>query len=203
MAVLKVNPTRMELKNLENRLAIAQRGHHLLKEKQDSMIRMFMELQEDAKALRRQVEHQFAAVHRAYRLASGFSHDDLMKKSLSHLDYKLNVRVSLDSVYSLSVPQYRIEQEIKPPTNYSLLAIGSSMDKIADRMDDLSEKLIKLAELEKRCFMMADEIKTTRRRVNALEHRTIVDAQDTIKFIKMKIDEQERSQSARITKITR
>ena len=77
------------------------------------------------------------------------------------------------------------------------------MDKIADRMDDLSEKLIKLAELEKRCFMMADEIKTTRRRVNALEHRTIVDAQDTIKFIKMKIDEQERSQSARITKITR
>ena len=201
MAVLKINPTRMELKNLENKLEIAVRGHHLLKEKQDSMVQLFMTLQEDARALRRQVEHQFVSIHTAYRRASVSGDDQLIKKSLSQLDYKLSVRTSLDFVYSVSVPKYRIDGEAPKQQRYSMLAINYSMDQIASQVNDMAERLIELAELEKKCLILASEIKTTRRRVNALEHRTIVNIRATIRFIKMKIDEQERSQSARVMKI--
>ena len=201
MAILKINPTRMELKNLENRLQIAVRGHHLLKEKQDSMIQLFMGLQEDAKNLRRQVEHQFVSIHTAYRQASVLSDDRLIKKSLSQLDYKLSVKIRLDSIYSVAVPQYRVESQAPAQKEYSTLAISHHMDQISGQVDSMAQRLIDLAEIEKKCLLLASEIKTTRRRVNALEHRTIVDIRDTIKFIKMKIDEQERSQTARVMKI--
>ena len=202
MAILKINPTRMELRNLEDRLEIAVRGHHLLKEKQDSMVQFFVELQEDARNLRRQVEHQFVSIHTAYRQASVHSDDQLMKKSLSQLDYKLSIRVRLDSVYSVSVPEYHLEDRVPAQKEYATSVISQDMDEVANQVDSMAKRLIELAEIEKKCLLLASEIKTTRRRVNALEHRTIVDIRDTIKYIKMKIDEQERSQVARVMKIT-
>lgn len=201
MARLKVNPTRQEMRNLRHRLSIAQRGHRLLKEKQDSMIRVFMEFFEEARILRKQVEDQFVRVHGSYQSASLMGADSLIQRSLmsAHREVKLNI--DREHVLGLRVPKYDVVFEYSRNENQSLLAVHRDIDLIQEEYITLLPRLVALAEIEKKCMMLAEEIKNTRRRVNALEHRTIPDIQDTLAFIAMKIDELERSQKARVMKI--
>lgn len=201
MAVLKVNPTRMELRNLKSRLAIASRGHTLLKEKQDSLIQEFMRLSEEARVLRRQVEAQFVRVHESYRRVSLVGDDAIIQKSLMNQEHNLNVGLYRDHVLSLRVPRFEIDAHEVDMGEYSLFALSKDIDDISEEYKDLLPKLIELTQLEKTCFMLAGEIKATRRRVNALEYRTIPDIRDTIAFIAMKIDDHERSQKARVMKV--
>lgn len=201
MARLKVNPTRQEMRNLRHRLSIAQRGHRLLKEKQDSMIRVFMEYFEEARILRKQVEDQFVRVHGSYQSASLMGEDSLIQKSLMSAHRKIQLEVNREHVLGLRVPKYIVEFEYSRNENQSLLAVHRDIDLIQEEYVTLLPRLVALAEIEKKCMMLASEIKNTRRRVNALEHRTIPDIQDTLDFIAMKIDELERSQKARVMKI--
>lgn len=201
MARLKVNPTRQEMRNLRHRLSIAQRGHRLLKEKQDSMIRVFMEYFEEARILRKQVEDQFVRVHGSYQSASLMGEDSLIQKSLMSAHRKIQLEVNREHVLGLRVPKYIVEFEYSRNENQSLLAVHRDIDLIQEEYVTLLPRLVALAEIEKKCMMLASEIKNTRRRVNALEHRTIPDIQDTLAFIAMKIDELERSQKARVMKI--
>ena len=201
MARLKVNPTRQEMRNLRHRLSIAQRGHRHLKEKQDSMIRVFMEYFEEARILRKQVEDQFVRVHGSYQSASLMGEDSLIQKSLMSAHRKIQLEVNREYVLGLRVPKYIVEFEYSRNENQSLLAVHRDIDLIQEEYVTLLPRLVALAEIEKKCMMLASEIKNTRRRVNALEHRTIPDIQDTLAFIAMKIDELERSQKARVMKI--
>lgn len=201
MARLKVNPTRMEMRNLEHRLKIAKRGHRLLKEKQDSMIQVFMELSEEARVLRRQVEEQFVRVHGSYQRASLVGDEHLIQKSLMSVERELELDVKRDHVLGMRVPSYDLEVEFGSNDNQSLLAVGKDIDAIQEEYITLLPRLIELAQLEKKCLMLSSEIKQTRRRVNALEHRTIPDIEETISFIAMKIDDNERSQKARVMKV--
>ncbi len=201
MARLKVNPTRQEMRNLRHRLSIAQRGHRLLKEKQDSMIRVFMEYFEEARILRKQVEDQFVRVHGSYQSASLMGEDSLIQRSLMSANRRIQLEVDREHVLGLRVPKYNVEFEYSRNENQSLLAVHRDIDLIQDEYVTLLPRLVALAEIEKKCMMLASEIKDTRRRVNALEHRTIPDIQDTLAFIAMKIDELERSQKARVMKI--
>lgn len=202
MAVLKVNPTRMELRNLERRKVIAVRGHRLLKEKQDSLIRTFMRLSEEARTLRNQVEHHFDQIQSAYLMASLRSDEDQIQRSLMRRRSKLSVKIGLDSILSVSVPRYQLEPFTQRKDDTSLFVIGKEMDQNQTLYQELVPELIELAQIEKRCLVLAHEISSTRRRVNALEHRTIPDLEETIRMIEMKIEEQERSQRARLTKIS-
>lgn len=202
MARLKVNPTRQEMRNLQHRLHIAKRGHRLLKEKQDSMIRVFMEYSEEARVLRRQVEDQFVRVHGAYQRASLMGEDSLIQKSLMSVDTDVDLRVKRDHVLGLRVPTYDVKFEYSRNEDQSLLAVHRDIDIIQDEYITLLPRLVELAQIEKKCMMLASEIKETRRRVNALEHRTIPDIEETLAFISMKIDEHERSQKARVMKVS-
>lgn len=201
MARLKVNPTRMEMRNLQHRLRIASRGHRLLKEKQDSMIREFMGMSEDAEVLRRQVEEQFVRVHGAYRKASILGDDALIQNSLMNMDRNVELDLYRDQILGLKVPRYELNFEYHENEDRSLLAIHRDIDLIQGEYVTLLPRLVELAQVEKKCHMLASEIKATRRRVNALEYKTIPDMEETIEYIKMKIDENERSQKARVMKV--
>ena len=203
MTRLKVNPTRMEMRNLQHRLGIAQRGHRLLKEKQDSMIRAFMDFSEDARILRKQVEDQFVRVDGAYQRASLMGEDRLIQKTLMSNEHSATLDVKRDFVLGLRVPVYEAEFEYSRNDNLSLLALHRDIDRIQDEYITLFPRLIELAQIEKKCMMLANEIKETRRRVNALEHRTIPNIKETIAFIAMRIEDNERSQKARVMKVNK
>lgn len=201
MARIKVNPTRMELKNLERRYTIAHRGHRLLKEKQDSLTQQLLALGEAARSQRRLVEREFRNLQVLYRKASLYQDESLIEKHLMKRDYDVEVDVMRDYVGGIRVPGYALEVIREEETDKSVFAMSQELEKIESMHVTLLPKLVELSKVEKRFLIVAKEVKETRRRVNALEHRTIPNLKETIVFIKMKIDENDRSQKARVMKV--
>ncbi|CAM4296468.1 V-type ATP synthase subunit D [Erysipelothrix inopinata] len=202
MARLKVNPTRMELKNLENRLAIAQKGHKLLKEKQDSLIRNFMECYEDAMALRKQVDHEFELLNKDYNMASLELNNQVLNELLGDRKSNPHVDVHFESVMGIDIPVYEVKSSEKEASQASVLLTNGYLDRMHENSSESFARIVEMAALEKKCFMLSEEIKLTRRRVNALEYKTIPDIQETIRYIELRIDDQTRSQQARVMKVT-
>lgn len=201
MALLNVNPTRVELKNLSDRLQIASRGHTLLKEKQDSLIRKFMSLTEQAKTQRRVVEEQMGKLFTSYQEASLISDDQLLQRSLNTSEERMDVNLKLETILGIKVPKMSLQEKSKQPANQSFFLAPRELDAINDFQKSASQAVIELAEIEKQCFLMGEEIIATRRRVNSLEFKTIPDLEDTIHYIKMKIEDTERSQIAKLIKL--
>lgn len=199
---LNVNPTRMVLNDLQKRLAIATQGHKLLKEKQDSLIRQFMEYYDDAQNMRRQIETDFDLMNTDYQLASLEMDDAMILDNLQESDSSLVVEKREVNVFGLAVPKYEVVSESYPTQSSSMFRSHYRIDEMKKSHPQVRQRLIELAELEKTCFVMANEIKTTRRRVNALEHRTIPQIEETITYIRLRIDDQVRSQQARVMKVT-
>lgn len=203
MAVMKVNPTRMELTRLKKRLKVAVRGHKLLKDKRDEMVRQFMELIRQNKVLREQVEKSIAAAQREFLEASlTMSPQQLEEAFLSPAD-QIELRTYKKNIMSVVVPGIDFavlpnDMEFYP---YGLLETAGELDKTIDSLKEALPKMIQLAELEKTCNMLADEIEKTRRRVNALEYVMIPQIQETIKYITMKLDENERGNLTRLMKM--
>lgn len=202
MTRLNVNPTRMVLNDLEKRRGIASQGHKLLKEKQDSLIRQFMVYFEQAQVLRKQIDTDFALMNRNYQLASLEMDETFLDESLQHTQSVLRVEAKQVHVFGMSVPEYRLIPEDSPDEEDSLYWSHYRIDDIKKTHPEMKKHLIELAELEKTCFILAREIKATRRRVNALEYKTIPQLEETITYIKLRIDDQVRSQQARVMKVT-
>lgn len=207
MARLNVNPTRMELTRLREKLDIAKRGHKLLKDKQDILIRNFIGLSEDAINLRKEIETNLIKVNNGFVLSSSVNYEGMLLMNLSHLKSKTKVLVETERMLNVKVPHFEVKradrtnyEEILYP--YSFLSTAGDIDNSTRELQELLPKIIKLAEVEKSCQILASEIETTRRRVNALEFRTIADLEETIKYILMKIEENERNTTARLSKIT-
>ena len=203
MAVMKVNPTRMELTRLKKRLKVAVRGHKLLKDKRDEMVRQFMELIRQNKVLREQVEQSIAAAQREFLKASlTMSPQQLEEAFLSPAD-QIELKTYKKNIMSVVVPGIDFsvlpnDMEFYP---YGLMETAGELDKTIDSLKEALPKMIQLAELEKTCNMLADEIEKTRRRVNALEYVMIPQIQETIKYITMKLDENERGNLTRLMKM--
>ena len=202
MAKLNVNPTRMELRRLKNRLKTATRGHKLLKDKSDEMIRQFMLYVRENKRLREEVEKELTDSLKAFMLARAVSSDAVIEEAIAMPSAKVGLETSSKNVMSVDVPVFTItESEASELYPYSFASVTSELDDSIASLTGLLPKLLKLAEVEKTCNMLADEIEKNRRRVNALEYVMIPNYEETIRYITMKLDENERGNITRLMKV--
>lgn len=202
MARLKVNPTRMELRRLKDRLKTAQRGHKLLKDKSDEMIRQFMLLINENKKLRKEVEGGLSVALEGFAYAKAISNEYELQEALQMPTKTTEISVSTNNVMSVLVPIYTMEESKEGDLfPYSFSSITQELDSAILTISNLSEKMVKLAEVEKTCNMLALEIEKNKRRVNALEYFMIPQIEETIKFIEMKLEENERGNIVRLMKV--
>lgn len=202
MAKLNVNPTRMELRRLKARLKTATRGHKLLKDKSDEMIRQFMLLIRENKRLREEVESELSVALKEFMLARAVTGDTVIEEALAMPSVKAEFNTSEKNVMSVKVPCLGVvEREKGDLYPYSFATVTAELDNSIASLSTLLGKMLKLAEVEKSCNMLADEIEKNRRRVNALEYVMIPQLEETIKYITMKLDENERSSTIRLMKV--
>lgn len=202
MARLNVNPTRMELKRLKARLKTATRGHKLLKDKSDEMIRIFSVRLRQNKKLRMEVEDSVAQVFKNFALAGGASVNEELLSVFSMPATTLGVETGWTGVMGVEVPKLSVTvQKGKHAFPYAFSGVTGEADKSIREVNGILEKLLQLAELEKSCRMLACEIEKNKRRVNALEFVMIPQLQETIKYITIKLDENERSNIVRMMKV--
>lgn len=202
MAKMNVNPTRMELRRLKTRLKTATRGHKLLKDKSDEMIRQFMVYVRENKRLREEIEAELSSALKGFTLARAVSSNAVIEEAVMMPATKAEISLSSDNVMSVEVPSISVvEQEGQDKYPYSFDTVTSELDASIGTLSTLLVKLVKLAEVEKTCNMLADEIEKNRRRVNALEYVMIPQIEETIKYINMKLDENERASTIRLMKV--
>lgn len=200
--ILNVNPTRMELGKLKKRLISARRGHKLLKDKCDEMMKIFLESVRENKALRLKVEEALAAVHGDFSAAAAVMSDEVLEESLVYPGKAVTLDVSYKNIMSVSVPQYAFSFDGKGGLrSYGYAFTAYELDAAVDALDAILPDLLKLAECEKKAQMLSDEIEKTRRRVNALEYAMIPQLEATIKMITMKLGENERGNLTRLMKV--
>lgn len=202
MAVLRVNPTRMELTKLKKRLVTATRGHKLLKDKRDEMVRQFMLLIRRNKALREEVEAALSAALSGFVLARVAMSKETMDEALMYPVREVELSIGRANIMSVDVPKisYKEKKQERSFFPYGLLTTSSELDNATTKLSSVLPQMVELAELEKTCNMLADEIEKTRRRVNALEYVMIPQLQETIRYIRMKLDENERGNLTRLMK---
>ena len=202
MAKMNVNPTRMELRRLKTRLKTATRGHKLLKDKSDEMIRQFMVYVRENKRLREEIEAELSSALTGFTLARAVSSNAVIEEAVMMPATKAEISLSSDNVMSVEVPSISVvEHEGQDKYPYSFDTVTSELDASIGTLSTLLVKLVKLAEVEKTCNMLADEIEKNRRRVNALEYVMIPQIEETIKYINMKLDENERASTIRLMKV--
>ena len=204
MAVLNVNPTRMELTNLKRKLITARRGHKLLKDKRDELMRRFLELIRENQTLRLEVEEAIGKANGAMAVARSMTDSEILDVALMLPKQELNLDIKEKNVMSVIIPEYSVEYKTNSENDIYSYGYAYTSGETDDAIRSLSEilpKMIRLAELEKSCQLMASEIEKTRRRVNALEHVMIPRYEETIKFITIKLDENERSTTTRLMKV--
>ena len=204
MARLNLNPTRMELTNLKRKLTTARRGHKLLKDKRDELMRQFLDMIRENKTLREQVERAIADSNKKMAVARGMVQNEVMDTALMLPKQEMYLDIKERNVMSVLIPEYTVEYKTTDPTDifsYGYAYTSGDMDDAILSLSKILPSMIRLAEVEKSCQLMASEIEKTRRRVNALEHVMIPRYEETIKYIKMKLDENERSTTTRLMKV--
>ena len=204
MARLNVNPTRMVLTGLKKRLKTARRGHKLLKDKRDELMKKFLDIVRENKRLREEVERKVSIVHSRFVMARALMNAEVLEEALMSPKVEVNLKASTKNIISVDVPvlEYTTEGggegDIYP---YGFANTTGELDEAIATLSELVPELLKLAEMEKSAQLLADEIEKTRRRVNALEYVLIPNLEETIKYIVMKLDENERSNLTRLMKV--
>lgn len=203
---LNVKPTRMELSTLKDRLKVAQNGYDLLKDKQDELMRQFIELIKENNQLRNEVEDELSGALGNFVLASSSMNDAFMEEIVALPSKQVNLEIAKKNIMSVDVPKMSFSydddnQKSDNEVKYGYLNTSSELDDAIEVLNDVMPKLLKLSEIEKTCQLMATEIESTRRRVNALEYRMIPNIKETIKYIQMKLDENERASITRMIKV--
>jgi len=198
--ILAINPTRQELLRLKKRLVLARKGHKLLKDKQDELVRNFLEIIEETKKLRIEADEEIQSVYQSFSIAEGIVGGPVLESLFAVPGAGTELKSKTKSIMNLKVPEF--EAEITgDPFDYGTVRSSVTVDRSVRRYGNLLETLLKLAEREKTSILLAEEIEKTRRRVNALEYILIPNITDTIKYITMKLSEMERSALTRIMKV--
>jgi len=197
---LAVNPTRMELLKLKKRLILARRGHKLLKDKQDELMRNFLSLIEEIKELRLTVEIELFQAYGSFLIARSTMGREFLDEALMFSQLETNLEVTYVPLLNLRVPSYKLRME-GDYFSYGLLTTSMELDRALKSYRELIPKMVELAEKERTLEMLSYEIERTRRRVNALEHILIPNILETISYISMKLEELERSNLTRLMKI--
>ena len=203
MAKLNVNPTRMELSRLKVRLKTATSGHKLLKDKQDELMRQFIGLVKENRKLRLKVEGKLQDSFKDFLLARGVMSDEMLEDAITFSQQELGGDIETKNVMSVNVPKMTFNQteSDKVAYPYGYAQTSADLDDAIEGLSKVMRNLLELAEVEKACQLMADEVEKTRRRVNALEYMTIPQLKETIRFIQMKLDENERGSITRLMKV--
>lgn len=202
MVRLNVKPTRMELNNLKERLKTAERGHKLLKDKRDELMRWFISLIRENNQLRKEVESYLIDNLKAFAVAKSLKNSLMVEELFSIPSKEIELFVEKENIMSVTVPRMHMNiTSQNENSEYSYLSSNSEMDDVFATMNSLIDKLLRLAEVEKTCQLMADEIEKTRRRVNGLEYSIIPNLSETIHYIELKLEEAERANLVRIMKV--
>lgn len=202
MARLNVNPTRMELKKLKGRLATATRGHKLLKDKSDEMIRRFTLILRETKLLREEVEERIAQVLKQFSVARSVTSPFELETAFALPSAKLELSCETESIMGVDVPKISVKDtQKKNELPYAYAEITGEADYSVAQATELLPTMIRLAQKEKAVRMLAEEIERNKRRVNALEYVMIPQLEETIKYIKDKLAENERASVVRLMKV--
>ena len=199
-----INPTRMELTRLKGRLRTAQRGHKLLKDKRDELMKQFMDVVRENRALRRKVEESLMRANGSFTVAAALMSPEMLEQSLLYPKESVSVDMTFQNIMSVDVPRYQFHTksqaagEVYP---YGFAQTSGELDDAVDEMARVFQDMLRLAEVEKTSQLLAQEIEKTRRRVNALEYVKIPEMQANIKYITMKLDENERANTIRLMKV--
>ena len=201
MARLNVNPTRMELTVLKERLAVATKGHKILKDKQDGLMQNFINMIRENAQLREEVETILKRGMQNFALSKALLHEEYLEQIALVPTFDVRLDVDRKNMLSVKVPEMHFSGEEDNELKYGYLNSNADLDDTLTSFNEALPKMLELAELEKACQLLAGEIERTRRRVNALEERTIPDLKETIKYIQLKLDENERAEITRLMKI--
>ncbi len=204
MADTHVNPTRMELTRLKKKLGTAVRGHKLLKDKRDELMRQFLDLVRENMELRLHVEEGIRAANQNFVIAKSGMSEQGLNTALMAPKQSIWLEVESKNVMSVDIPVLDYKTQTADENDiysYGFAYTSSDLDGAVHSLADIFPDMLKLAETEKACQLMAQEIEKTRRRVNALEHVIIPETQENIKYITMKLDENERSSQVRLMKV--
>ena len=199
-----VNPTRMELTRLKGRLKTATRGHKLLKDKRDELMKQFLEVMRKNKALRAKVEAGLEEANAAFTVASAVMSPEMLEQALLYPKQSVELDMTFQNVMSVNVPVYQFKTrsddagEIYP---YGFATTSGELDGAVEALSGVFQDMLKLAEIEKTSQLLAEEIEKTRRRVNALEYVKIPQMEEAIQYITMKLDENERANTIRLMKV--
>ena len=204
MASKQFNPTRMELTRLKKKLLMAVKGHRLLKDKRDELMRQFLEMVRENMELRLKVEEKIKDSNRNFVLAKAGMSEAELQTAMMAPKQEVYLDVSTQNIMSVNIPVY--DYKTRTPDsgdifNYGFAFTSSDLDTAVQSLSDTLPDMLRLAQIEKSCQLMASEIEKTRRRVNALEHVIIPETQRGIRYITMKLDENERSTQVRLMKV--
>ena len=204
MANITVTPTRMELTRLKGKLRTARRGHKLLKDKRDGLMKQFLETVREVRAIRAEVEEELMTVHKSFTVASALMSSEAMEQALLYPKQSVELDVTYRNVMSVNVPVYHFSTANEDPTEifpYGFAQTSGELDAALEALGQVFRDMLELAEVEKTMQLLAQDIEKTRRRVNALEYVVIPEMQRNIRYITMKLDENERGNTTRLMKV--
>ena len=200
MASATINPTRMELTRLKGRLKTAVRGHKLLKDKRDELMKQFLEIVRKNRELRAKVEKGLERANAAFTVASALMSPEMLEQSLMYPKQSVELDMKFKNIMSVNVPVYEFHTRNEDPTEiypYGFAQTSGELDTALEALSQVFQDMLELAEVEKTMQLLAEDIEKTRRRVNALEYVMIPDFQQKIRYISMKLDENERGNTTR------
>ena len=204
MASTAITPTRMVLNQLKGRLKTARRGHKLLKDKRDELMRQFMDVVKLNKQLRTRVEEGLTAAFGSLQVASSIMSPEMLEQALLYPLQSVELDMKFKNIMSVNVPLYSFRTKSNDPSEiypYGFAQTSGELDDALDKLAKVFEDMLELAQVEKSMQLLAEEIEKTRRRVNALEYVMIPELEANIKYISMKLDENESSTKVRLMKV--
>jgi V/A-type H+-transporting ATPase subunit D len=194
----------MELTRLKGKLKTAQRGHKLLKDKRDELMKQFLDVVREVRSLRSQVEEELMRVHGSFTVASALMSGAAMEQALMYPKQSVELDMTFQNIMSVNVPTYHYRTRTQDTGDifpYGFANTSGELDAAVAALGDVFQSMLKLAQIEKTAQLLAEEIEKTRRRVNALEYVVIPETQDSIRYISMKLDENDRSTTTRLMKV--
>ena len=204
MPAVNVNPTRQGLTRLKTRLKTSIRGRKLLKDKRDELMKQFMDVVRENRALRAKVEEGLMRAHNSFTVASAVMSSEAMQQALMYPKQSVELDMTFKNIMSVNVPEYQFKTKNDDPGEiypYGYAATSGELDTAVEALSEVFQDMLRLAEIEKTSQLLAEEIEKTRRRVNALEYVKIPQMEEAIKYISMKLDENERSSTIRLMKV--
>ena len=204
MPTATINPTRMELTRLKGRLKTATRGHKLLKDKRDELMKQFLEIVRKNRALRKKVEQGLEQPNAAFTVAASLMGPEMLEQALLYPKQSVELEMGFRNIMSVNVPVYTFHTKNEDPTEiypYGFAQTSGELDIALEALNRVFQDMLELAEVEKSMQLLAEDIEKTRRRVNALEYVMIPDMEEKIRYITMKLDENERGNITRLMKV--